>query len=190
MSPELLAAATAYFRSHEGVVDHLYLCVHGKPTAGVGHMFPTAKAARAAGWHRNGVYVSWSEIDAEWARVNRMPFGVQFPASSFARATSIRLSQQAIDNLLRSDLEAFERALVAMFPGWDHYPMPAQLGLLDLVFSLGPTGFRTGYPRCFAATQHGDWATCALECKRGGVAPRRDAALKALFESAIPTKKE
>lgn len=190
MSPELLKAATAYFRLHEGVVDHMYLCVHGRVTAGVGHMFPTPSSARAAGWMRGNVFVAWAEIESAWNRVKRMPFGVQFSAKGFARATDIRLSPQAIDGLLQSDLLAFESGLAKAFPDWDHYPDAAQLGLLDMAFSLGVQGLLKGYPKCVAAAKRQDWATCAAECKRGGVSPTRDAALAALFTSAIPSKKE
>lgn len=190
MSPELLKAATAYFRQHEGVIPHPYLCIHGHVTGGVGHMWPTPASMRSAGWTRGGVYVSWGEIDDAWRRLQRMPFGMQFPASSYARATDLRLSPQAIDNLLRADLEGFEAGLAQVFPEWDHYPESAQLALLDMAFSLGVRGFVTGYPKCRAAALAQDWATCAHECDRRGVSPARNAALRVLFESAIPAKKK
>lgn len=185
MSPELLKAAAAYFRQHEGVVPYMYLCVHGHVTAGVGHMFPTPSAARSAGWARANIYVSWAEVEQAWSRVKRMPFGVNFPAKGFERATDIRLSQQAIDNLLVADLTAFEAQLAKAFPRWDHFPDSAQLGLLDMAFSLGVHGFLNGYPKCVAAVRAEDWATCARECDRRGVAPRRNLALRSLFESAL-----
>lgn len=181
MSPALLKQATAYFREHEGVVPWMYLCIHGKVTAGVGHMFSTPASARAAGWQRANVLVSYAEIDQAWNRVKAAPFGIKHPAKFYEPLTTIRLSPQAVDGLLHADLVSFERALSDMLPHWDRYPNSAQLGLLDMAFALGPTGFRTGYPKCFAAARAGDWATCANECQRKGVSESRNKAVRDLF---------
>lgn len=190
MSPEFLDRASAYFRQHEGAVPHMYLCLHGLVTAGVGHMFPHAKAARTVMWHRqDGTLAAPVDVENEFNAIKGRPHGQNVTAASFAGITRLRLRPDTIEGILRGDLMRFEQVLAEQFSDWDHWPEAAQLAMLDMVFSIGPAMFGKvapkAYPKLVAAARNRDWATCATECKRRGVAPSRDAAVKALFEEAI-----
>lgn len=206
MSPELLALAKAYFEPHEGRIPHMYQCIHGQVTAGIGHLFASPPAASKLLWeHEDGTFAGDAEVRLEFAKIRALPYGKDYPASFYEIYTRLRLTDQRIDGLFLADLLEAERLLAETrirgalaFPEYDRWPAKIQLAMLDMMFSIGPAFMGSippkAYPKLVAAAQRGDWATCAEECKRGGVAPRRDDALKALFESAIPsaipTKKE
>lgn len=193
MSPELLLLAKSYFEPHEGRKNFPYLCIHGIITFGVGHAAPKAAMMRAAKWYRNGVLASMAEVDAAWAKVKMQPFGRNLTAESYQHLTSIRLPDSEIDRIFSEDLAEAERLLRHAFIEYNRWPIKIQLAMIDMMFSVGPAFLGNvppkAYPRLVAAARRQDWATCAAECKRGGVSPTRDAALAALFSSTIPSKK-
>lgn len=183
MTSNLSTRAIAYFRHHEGVVPHMYLCVHGRVTAGVGHMFPSAEAATRLLWERaNHTAASRAEIIAEYERIAALPFGYEHPAGGFKKHATLMLPPPRIEGLLLADLESFERSLAVTFPAWGTWPSAAQLAVLDMAFSLGVAGLLKTFPKFTKAARIQDWKTCAAESKRKGVAPSRDEAVAALLE--------
>lgn len=201
MSPELFALARGYFAQHEGRKVHMYKCVHDVPTFGVGHAAFTVDAAAKAKWRRrDGALATFPEVELEYRQVRALPFGKTYPAEWYERRTALRLHESEIDRIFEADLLEAERLLKAtkrggkpVFADYDRWPISAQLGMIDMMFSMGPAFMGSeppkAYPRLVAAAQRQDWATCAAESKRGGVGPARDAALANLFNSAMPPKK-
>lgn len=185
MTNNLSTRAIAYFRAHEGVVPHMYLCVHGRVTAGVGHMFPSAEAASRLLWERqNRTIAPRAEVIAEYERIAALPFGYEHPAGGYRKHATVFLPPERIDGLLRADIQTFEQSLAAAFRDWDSWPIRAQLAVLDMAYSLGVRGLLTRFPRFTAAARKRDWATCAAESKRIGVSASRNEAVAELLDPA------
>jgi GH24 family phage-related lysozyme (muramidase) len=194
MSPELFKAAVEYFTPHEGNIPWLYQCVHGWPTVGRGHLVPSADASARLAWTRQDRTIAGTnEIRAEWDRIKALPAGKR--AEFYRQHAKLRLTQERIDALFRADVLEAERILretkrdgAAIFPDYDRWPLPAQLAMIDMIFSLGPAMLGStppkAYPKLVAAAQRGNWETCADESGRGGVSKTRDAAVRALFMEA------
>lgn len=196
MSPAFLGMAKAHFEPHEGNVPYMYRCTNPQVavTAGIGHLFATEESATLVRWERldgSPRPVTRSEIIEAYRKVAAMPHGRL--ASFYAPATTIRLSQATIEALFERDIRNGIEFLMRQFPEWDTWPDPAQLGMLDMVYSVGTRMFGNvrpyAYPKLIAAARRQDWATCAQECGRINQPPRREKATRALFEAAIPAKK-
>ena len=89
-----------------------------------------------------------------------------------------------IDKVLQDFLQTFTTALRQRFPKFDQFPEKAQIGLLDMTYSLGALGLFKGYPRFCTAVDAQDWKTCAREGARRNVSDNRNADLQQLFRDA------
>ena len=180
-----LEAAVAYLRRHEGVVNHMYLDVVGLVTIGVGFMLPDAAAAKALNLVRrdSGDPASTDEKAADWEAVHSRPKAQL--AADYRAFTRLYLPDAAIDGELTARVGGFARNLQNRFPQFQLYPAPAQTGLIDMVYSLGPAGLFRGFPKFCAAADREDWDACAQEATRGNVSPARNEDLRGLFLAAV-----
>lgn len=171
-------------RSHEGVINHLYLDTRGNATIGVGQLVPDAAFARTLPLvHRQGGQpASADEIDADYARVMAEP--PARVASSYRSATRLVLPDEAIDQLLDQRVDEFMDGLGRQLPGFEQFPEGAQQALLDMAFNLGLGGLTRKFPKLMRAAKNQDWQTCAAECSRRGIGDTRNAATRALFDGA------
>jgi hypothetical protein len=67
-----------------------------------------------------------------------------------------------------------EGYLRSQVPGYDKLPDPAKLGLLDMVYNLGPGRLFSQFPRLLAAVEAGHWDQAAAMSSRRGPAPVRN----------------
>ena len=65
-------------------------------------------------------------------------------------------------------MEGFEGELRSKLSGYDAFPAPVKLALLDMAYNLGPVGLLHGYPTLIAAVEAGNWAKAAANCFRHG----------------------
>ena len=175
----------------EGSVNHLYLDTVGKVTVGVGNMLPTAESAGKLPFrHRfSDNRANINDIIIEYGKIKQLPYGKDRPASFYAPYCELYLPEREIDKLLGSRVQEFLKSLRMQFRGFDDYPEAAQLGIMDMIFNLGPTKLFAsaqdgGFPKFCLAVRQQDWATCANECHRRGIADERNNEVKNLFLEA------
>ncbi len=89
-------------------------------------------------------------------------------------------------------MDDFLRQLGAssFYPDFASYPTTAQMGLLDMAYTLGPTGTRDTFKRFTAAARRRNWKVAAKESNRpqvspqAGVTPDRNQIVHQWFEQA------
>ena len=167
-----LEQSLAKLEEFEGSIPWMYLDTVGKVTVGVGLMLPDAEAATHLAFKLDGRAATESEVEAEFARVDRMPMGR--PALFYRSKGGPELDKMTIDTLLRSVLVGFEGELRKHLKGYDVFPDSVKMALLDMAYNLGPIGLLHGYPRLLQAVEHGDWAQAAGACMRRGPGAARN----------------
>jgi GH24 family phage-related lysozyme (muramidase) len=172
------ASAAERLKKFEGSTSYMYRCSGGEVTVGVGHaIFDAAHAAQ----------LPWAGapaptlISADFAQVAAADKGLV--ATRYENLTQCRLSAEAVDALLFSDIEAFEKNLTVSLPAWKSYPEPAQQALFDMAYNLGVGGLLK-FHKMLAACASGEWEAAATECRRGGIADARNQETAALFRRA------
>ena len=174
----------------EGRVHFMYLDVKGLVSTGVGnlldaddpshfgsnpHPLPDIFTLDWFGKDPPFASASHAEIEQEYSKV-------KFSGTELAtiqekeEETRLRISDETIDDLVRSKLTSFESTLQSRppFAQLQDWPADAQLGLFSMAWALGPL-FK--FPKFAAAAADGEWLTMARECKMSeagnpGVKPR------------------
>lgn len=179
-----LADAVKYFRDHEGVVSHMYLDIVGLVTVGVGFLLRNPEDAVALKFVNRaaGKPATAEEKRRDWAAVNQQVKAKR--ADFYKKYTQLDLPADQIDKRLEVLIGEFSASLRGQFSRFDQFPQTAQIGLLDMIYSLGPSGFFKGYPKMCAAVKKEDWTAAAAECERGGVSPSRNKDCRQLFLDA------
>lgn len=184
MTPFATNFAVEYFRQHEGVVNYFYQDVVGLVTIGVGFMIPSAASAadlEMVNRETNRAATAQEKSD-DWANIKAQPKAML--ASFYKPFTKLIMPDGAITAELTRLLDVFSGMLGRRFSQFAEFPPTAQVGLLDMVYSLGFEGLINSYPKFCAAVDRQDWGTCAAECSRQNVSPGRNADLKQLFLKA------
>lgn len=177
------AKVRAMLKEGEGSIPWMYLDTVGKVTVGVGNMLPNAAAAQALPFEEaDGRAANAGVIADAFQDVSAQPKGR--PAGAYESVTSIRLSEQGIDDLLDQRIDEFESGLRQLFPGFDSYPDPARMGILDMAFNLGLNGLQTKFPTFTRCARNKDWNCCANQCRRTGIQESRNVETRQLFLAA------
>jgi GH24 family phage-related lysozyme (muramidase) len=173
-----------YLRKHEGVVNYMYLDVVGLVTIGVGFLLPNAASAQALALVRRdaGAPATDDEKRADWEAVHAQPKAEL--AAHYRPFTFLDLPDSAIDGELTTRIDGFVKNLQSRFPRFEEFPDAAQIGIIDMVYSLGPAGLFRGFPKFCSAVDHQDWPACAREGVRGNVSQARNDELQQLFLEA------
>ena len=135
MTDEDLKAELTRLEPFEGRVPWPYLDARGLVTTGVGYLLHDVDAMLAMPWHHldDGLPATPDEVRAEYFRVQAMPAGLG--ANHYKGA--LRLLPADIDAEGVRRLRVFLAGLPGVFPGYDGFPRPAQLALLDLAWNDG-----------------------------------------------------
>ncbi len=170
----------------EGRVSHLYLDTEGYVTCGIGFMLPTVQQALPLGWTwrdpaSNGE-PSEVDISDEWARVSRARPGM--PSHEYHKLTSMDLNDGDIGRLFNRTVDKVVSRLVAIYPEYSQWSMPAQLAVLDMAWNLGPNALPLNWPKLSAALRRRDWQEAALHSHRSQSHARRNEAIQGLFVRA------
>jgi hypothetical protein len=171
-----------------GAMAHMYRDERGRVTVGVGSELPTPSAALLARFvHRGGLRpASPAEVTAAYMTVRGSI--AHRPAEDYHDLTDLDLAPGESDRLLNQELERAETGCRAMFGGWNRYPLPAQLALLDMVYDLGagraisPAEREAGlreqglyqFSKLREAVAKENWIAAAAACHRETVPPVRD----------------
>jgi GH24 family phage-related lysozyme (muramidase) len=172
----------------EGSIPHMYLDSRGFVTVGVGKMLPTpAEAVGIRFVHRGGLQpASAAEITAAYLAVRGAVANRQ--ASAYRNLTDLDLAPGESDRLLNQELQRAEDGARDLFGGWNHFPLAAQLALLDMVYNMGAGRAITAAERQAGGREHGlyqfhrlreavareDWVAASRECHRIGIQASRD----------------
>lgn len=178
----------AQLAAFEGSIPHMYLDTRGLVTVGIGRMLPTPASALLIRFvHRHGQQAATpSEINAAYLAVRGSIAGR--PAAAYRDLTDLDLGPGEADRLLTEALTAAEAGCGRLFGGWNHFPLPAQLALLDMVYNMGEGRAVTPAERQAGQREHGlyqfhrlresaareDWVAASRECHRVGIQPARD----------------
>ena len=172
----------------EGDIPHMYLDTRGLVTVGVGRMLPTPASALLVRFvHRRGRQPATpAEINAAYLAVRGSIAGR--PAAAYRTLSDLDFAPGEADRLLTEALIAAEAGCQRLFGGWNHFPLPAQLALLDMVYNMGEGRAVTPAQRQAGQREHGlyqfhrlrqsvareDWVAASRECHRVGIQPACD----------------
>jgi hypothetical protein len=185
------AALAAFFpvsNKLEGHLPYMYLDELGLVTTGIGDLIDPISVALALPWQIGGYAATQQEIGDQWTRVKGATGLEKRGGGAFASLTTVRLTEDAIDALVRGKAAEMEGTLRAKFTAWDSAPADAQLATILTAWAEGAYGLTHAWPRFDAAFLACDWATCASQCHldetgNPGLVPR-NAINRALFLAA------
>ncbi len=141
----------------------------GFVTIGEGNLCPLGMAIGLPFTWSDGRRATRREITAAWLRVDgrqdlRKQGGMVYGG---LEGNEIRISKEAIGELVRSKFLDTDRTLAGMFDAWADWPACAQLALFSWAWAVGPAA---RYPRMIAALHERDFMTASEQCI---VNPRR-----------------
>ena len=187
--PEVRAGFRDFTAQFEGVVPYAYCDVKGLVTVAVGNLIDPMGAALHLPWLRaDGTAADLSDITADWHRVKALGPGHIY--THYHSPTGLHLSDEAMDDLVMSRLDADAVILVKAFPDFPSFPAPAQTAILSMAWAMGP-GFPSTWPHFSASVRARDWAACAANCAinsahNAGVIPRNKADAALFLQAAAP----
>lgn len=167
----------------EGSVRWMYLDTRGLVTVGVGKMLPNTGTACGLPFHGPNGLAFPDEVISDYRRVQTMPPGLK-PGAYFVEGCCM-LSDQDVRNLLAKTLQEFDLQLHEIFHSFDEFPEPSKIGLLDLIFNLGPNKLSKQYVHLNAAVNRQDWITASKECYREGPSQYRNDWCKQQFLPSV-----
>lgn len=155
-----------HFERFEGRVPYMYNCPR-RVTVGIGHMVTDRVAAQKLTFSG----ASASAIAEEFDRVAAMPLGRM--AQFYRRHGQPLMHDSEINALFRADIESFLPHLARIVSDYERLPGSVRLALLDMIYTLGPTGF-SAYKKMLNHLKGRNWKGVALECARDGIPVRGD----------------
>ncbi len=178
-----------FSQTFEGYVHWMYLDIKGLVTIGIGNLIDPEELTTGLPFvdKTTGAPAGRAEILDEWRRLKANLELAQRGHRACEAVTRLRLSDDAIANLVRKRLAGNEEVLKRSFPAWDDWPADGQLGVLSLAWAVG-AAFSPKWPKFTAACHRGDWLGAAehgrlREAGNPGVVPR-NAANALLFRNA------
>ena len=186
------AQALDEFETYEGRVPYMYLDTRDNVTTGIGDRLPNAGAASVLPFFGGADPAPPPTIEDGFGTVTAQAQPAACAddvtacrgAASYGGVVDLLLHDAAIDAIARGQIASFGDELRTLYAGFDGYPAKVQLALYDMIFNLGQTKLRTGFPSFDAAILAGDWQTAADESHRTGIPEERNAYVKDLLEEA------
>jgi GH24 family phage-related lysozyme (muramidase) len=194
MFPCVRSAFKGFTAKFEGVVQWMYLDVKGLVTTGIGNLIDPVEQSLDIPWQKaDETPATRDEIRAEWESVKGQKQLAQAGCNAAKKVTGLRLSDDAVDDLVLQRLDANAAYLAKHLDGFEEFPADAQMAILSMSWALGP-GFLPKWPKLSAAIAARDWDAAAENCGistkgNAGVAPRNDADV-ALFKNAAAVARE
>lgn len=124
-----------------------------------------------------------SEISEDFDSVSKQPAAMR--ASFYRGHVKLSLADDKIDRLTEQHIDSFHGELRVIYRSFDQYPSSVRLALFDMIFNLGATRLRTGWPSLNKAIAKEDWVAAAAESRRAPpVSPTRNTYVQELFLTA------
>jgi hypothetical protein len=168
-----------FSRPLEGRVGGMYCDILGLVTCGVGNLIDPIPLAEQLPWTlADGTPADLAQVRADWHKLkgNASYYAKRHYNYALA-ATKVRLTDEAIDNLVAKKRAEFEGHLKRHhFPEWETFPADAQLGIMSMAWACGP-GFPVKFGNFKRAVINRDWSGAVASCKireegNPGVVPR------------------
>ncbi|WP_238319684.1 glycoside hydrolase family protein [Pseudoalteromonas ruthenica] len=173
---------------YEGRVEHMYLDTKGFATVGVGHLLSNVDEAKKLPFIVNatGQPATAAQIEEEFSRLKKMPYGKDYPASIYKSATKLHLSEQTMDAQIEKHIRQFESELKRIY-GADKFaafPDNVKLALFDMIFNLGMTKLKNTFPNFNRYINAGDYKNAALESSRKDISEERNMYVRNLLANS------
>ncbi len=179
----------------EGEHPFMYADTRGYVTTGIGHLLKTPEAALKLPWRhsKTGQPATPGEIKSTFARIREA--AVQFkqdqpnangiPAARCEKLSDLVLPEGFAAKLATTRLNTeFLPHLRGLFPGFDHYPLPAQHAIVDMGYNLGVAKLKHEFPAFVAACKAGNFVDAAKESHRSSCREERNRATADLLDQA------
>lgn len=146
--PVVVQKLPGIFGAWEGAaLKYMYTDSKGYVTTGTGNLIDPIGAAIALPWvNSSGIPASIEEVTDAWNTVKGAWPGTQSVAC--ASLTGVRLTQQALDELLMQTVNGYYGHIKGVYPTFDAWPADAQLALLSICWAWGP-GFAAVWDRSY-----------------------------------------
>jgi GH24 family phage-related lysozyme (muramidase) len=170
----------------EKFVEHMYLDKKGNVTVGIGFLLETTQEAMSLPFVEEPSMkpAHAKHVENAYNKVKRAPAGGA--ASEFANMTNIIISEADATILT---LDFIDKLMIeirsnALFPAFDTFPVPANQGILDMVYVLGGPKTRRIFDDFTAAVNARKWALAGQESSRKDVNAQRNQKINGWFQSA------
>jgi len=150
MRQAVLDAFPGFTTPLEGRIPYMYPDTYGYITTGVGNLIDTTPHSNAVThtalslpWvHKSdGQPATADEIAADWQAVSdNADLYHSGGAGAFASLTQLRLTDDAIDTLVRNKLASNWQQAVSVYPDAENWPADAQLALMSMMWAMGMPG--------------------------------------------------
>ncbi len=171
---------------YEGKIEHMYKDTKGFITVGIGHILKDLGAAQVLDFvHRTtNKKATKDEIKIDFETIKKQRSGLFAPL--YKKHTKIKLTSITIDQLTNKHIDSFESELKQVYGAakFKKFPSEVKLALFDMIFNLGMTELRTGFPKLNKNIKAKDWAKAAKESRRKDVALARNKYVKNLLSKA------
>ncbi len=163
------------FRRHileyEKLFTYMYLDRKGLVTVGLGHRIRDLQALTEMTFYTRG---TTNKVDktvimtAYNAVLNSGRLGAEATIFRDVLGNNIDLDLNEIERLFDKDVAQFLKLLkhADYFQDFETYPAGAQLGMLDLAYTMGVDGFHDSYDKFHAAVNLRNWIEVANQSKR------------------------
>lgn len=148
-----------YSARHEGEFLSPYLDIRGLLTSSIGVLLDPIHLAIDLPWMIGDRRATRDEIREQWEALKARQDVKSWTAKRQASLTTIRLSQEASDALVRKRLDANIAYVRKFLHNWDSAPSDAQLAAASLFWAIG-AGVNKTRPAFTAAFNAGDWLAC------------------------------
>ncbi len=176
---------------YEGKIEHMYKDTKGFITVGVGHLLKDLSAAQKLNFihQTTGKKATKDEIKNDFESIKKSPAGLF--ASLYKKNTKLKLAPLTIDQLTDNHIDSFERELNQIYGTVEfiRFPTGVKLALFDMIFNLGMTKLRNGFPNFNKSVKAKDWLNASKECNRLDIAAARNKYVKDLFSKAARSVK-
>jgi hypothetical protein len=188
-----------FSKRFEGYVPWMYEDRLGLMTTGMGNLIdsplnaepsmePTPFALSLPWMMPQGTRATPDQIRDAWKRVRARADLRPNSGLVYGGVSELRLPKEALGAMIASRFNQNERILGERFPHFQEWPADAQMALHSMAWALGP-GFRFNKFEAAANKTPPDFLEMAKQSTIQGGDPRRNAANKALFESAANVQK-
>lgn len=178
-----VAKFRAHVRKFEDYIQYMYRDSEGYVTVGLGHKFENVEEAKSLVFWKREIKVSETtrvradaaDVETAFNAVKKADLVMNSKATAFKnlKHNNIDLDINEIERLFISDVREFVRQLQTKkdFSDFDTYPAPVQLGMLDLLYTIGFKGFfgsktDTGFEKLAGALKYRNWIEAAEETHR------------------------
>ncbi len=176
---------------YEGKIEHMYKDTKGFITVGVGHLLKNLAAAQLLEFihQTTNKKATKDEIKIDFESIKKSPSGLFAPL--YKKNTKLKLTSLTIDNITDKHINNFEGELKRIYGvvEFTKFPSEVKLALFDMIFNLGMTKLKNGFPNFNKSIKARNWSNAAKESNRTGIAFARNKYVKDLLNKAAKSTK-